>query len=115
MRWLALTFVLLAASATVMVGIYLRDRDSSVWLPPERAAATLDVRTMLLEMHCPAAQCTYQFLGRPRPNHWVARINNGATARCFDIDLLAFDVSEAHGLSGVVLVGCETRGVGSGA
>ena len=41
MKWLAATIVLLGASAALVAGIYLRDRDSS-WRPPQRAAADFD-------------------------------------------------------------------------
>ncbi len=46
MRWLAVTLALLAASAALLGGIYLRDRDTS-WLPPPRTAADFDAQVVL--------------------------------------------------------------------
>jgi hypothetical protein len=115
MRWLAATLALLCASAALVAGIYFRDRDPSSWLPPPRTAATLDVKTILLAIHCPAGVCSYRLVSNPRPDHWVARIFNGTTTQCFDIDLLAFDVTETHGVTGATLVGCSRTGAGSGA
>lgn len=109
MRWLGLTIVLLAASAVLVAGIYLRDRETSSWLPPQRTAANSDVRTMLLQMRC-GGQCTYKLVDNPRPDHWLARIDNGSKIECFDIDLLAFDTSQSHGVSGVAAVPCESGG-----
>lgn len=69
-------------------------------------AANSDVKTMLLQMRC-GGQCTYRLVGIPRTNHWVARIANGTTIECFDINLLAFDTSQARGVSGVASVSCD--------
>ena len=106
MRWLAVTVVLLIASAALTAWIYFRDRAPSHWLPPQRRAANSDVRTMLLQMRC-GGQCTYRLVGHPRADHWVARIDTGTTIQCFDINLLAFDTSQARGVSGVASVSCD--------
>jgi hypothetical protein len=109
MRWLGLTIILLAASVALVVGIYVRDRETSNWLPPQRKAANSDVRTMLLQMRC-GGQCTYKLVDNPRPDHWLARIDNGSTIECFDINLLVFDTSHSHGVSGVAAIPCESVG-----
>jgi hypothetical protein len=104
MRWLAATVGLLAASAALVAGVYLRDRDPH-WLPPQRKIATYDARTMLLQMHC-GHRCSYALVGNPRPYHWVARIDNGVGVECYDIDVISFDTSTSHGVSGVATVRC---------
>jgi hypothetical protein len=115
MRWLAATVALLCASAALVAGIFLRDRDPSSWLPPPRTAATLDVKTILLATHCPAGVCSYRLVSNPRPNHWVASIFNGTSTHCFDINLRSFDVTETRGVTGATLVGCDRARAGSGA
>jgi hypothetical protein len=110
MRWLGLTILLLAASVALVVGIYLRDRQTSDWLPPPRNAANSDVKTMLLQTRC-GGQCTYKLVGNPRPDHWIARVDNGTAIQCFDINLLAFDTSDSHGVSGVAAVPCDSVGI----
>lgn len=112
MRWLAATLVLLSASAALVAGIYFRDRDPSSWLPPPRTAATLDVKTILLAIHCPEGVCSYRLVSNPRPDHWVARIFNGTTTQCFDINLRDFDVTETRGVTGATLVGCGRPAAG---
>jgi hypothetical protein len=113
MKWLALTVGLLCASAALVAGIYLRDRDPSNWLPPPRTAASLDAQTILLATHCPAGICSYRLVSNPRPNHWVVRIQNESTTQCFDIDLAAFDVAATRGFTGVTQVGCRSTSAGS--
>jgi hypothetical protein len=115
MRWLAATVGLLAASAALVMGVYLRDRDPH-WLPPQRKIAAYDARTMLFQMGC-GDSCSYTLVGNPRPFHWVARVVNGVGIECYDIDVIAFDTSTAHGVSGVATVHCgaAAAGVGAGA
>lgn len=115
MRWLAVTVALLAASAGLIAGIYLRDRDVN-WLPPERSAAYSDA--MALAAHiggtCPR-DCAVTLLGHPRPDHWTERIGIRTATQCFDIDVRTFATEDVHGLSGVTRVGCDGATVrGSG-
>jgi len=115
MRWLAVTVALLSASAALVAGIYLRDRDPSGWLPPPRVAARQDAETILLEIACPRAICSYRLVGNPRPGHWVASLFTGAGTVCFDIDLVAFDVDASRGFTGATRVPCRPAGTASGA
>ena len=112
MRWLAVTLVLLSASAALVAGVYLRDRDLSGWLPPPRVAASQDAETILLAIHCPRAICSYRLVGNPRPDHWVASLFTGARTVCFDINLLAFDVTATRPFSGATPVPCRAAGLG---
>jgi hypothetical protein len=105
-KWLAVTLTLLAVTAGLVAGIYLRDREPSHWLPPQRQAANADVKTMLLQMRC-GGQCTYALLGNPRPDHWLARVDDGRTIKCFDINVMAFDTGDTRGVSGVESVHCD--------
>ena len=115
MRWLAVTVALLCASAALVAGIYLRDRDPSGWLPPPRVAAGQDAETILLEIACPRAICSYRLVGNPRPDHWVASLFTGAGTVCFDIDLVAFDVNASRGFTGATPVSCHAAAAASGA
>jgi hypothetical protein len=108
MRWLAATVALLCVSAALVVGVYLRDRDPSSWLPPPRVAASQDAVTIMRAIHCPSALCSYRLARSPRPNHWVAKVSIGTTRVCFDIDLFAFDVTAARALSGTRPVSCRS-------
>jgi hypothetical protein len=42
MRWLCVTVGLLAASLCLLTWVYLRDRDTSSWWPPERQIVGVD-------------------------------------------------------------------------
>lgn len=106
MRWLAVTVGLVAASLVLVSGIYLRDRNPSHWLPPQRKVASYDAETIVLQLGC-GHLCHYKLLSNPRPNHWVARIEKlGEPVYCFDIDVMSFDVSGARGVSGATAVRC---------
>ncbi|HEY1716168.1 MAG TPA: hypothetical protein VGG07_24945 [Solirubrobacteraceae bacterium] len=115
MRWLAATVALLCASAALVGGVYLRDRDPSSWLPPPRVAANQDARTILLSIGCPRAVCSYRLVANPSPYHWVARIFYGSGTACLDIDLLTFDVAAVHGFTGARPVPCSSARAHSGA
>jgi hypothetical protein len=114
-RWLAATLALLVASAALVLGVYLRDRDPANWLPPQRVAAAQDAVTIMRVIACPSAICSYRLVGNPRPNHWLARVSIGPMRVCFDIDLLAFDVTAAHGFTGARAVRCSIAQLASGA
>jgi hypothetical protein len=106
MRWLAATVGLLAVSLALIAGIYVRDRNPSQWLPPQRNVAGYDAETILLDLRC-GHLCSYTLLGNPRRNHWVARIAMlGATVDCFDIDVTSFDITGTQGISGAHVVRC---------
>jgi hypothetical protein len=104
MRWLAGTLGLLAASVALVVGIYVRDRDSH-WLPPQRKMAAYDARTMLLQLPC-GHVCSYTLLANPHPDHWLVRVEDGIATECFDIDVVQFETTTARGVSGVTTVAC---------
>ncbi len=112
MRWLATTIVLLGASAAVVAGIYLRDRDPSGWLPPPRVAASQDAETILLEIACPRAICSYRLVGNPRPDHWLASIVDRSSRPSASTSTSTFDVDAARrGFTGTV--SCDSVGAGA--
>lgn len=107
MRWLAATVVLLTVSAALVAGIFLRDRDAS-WQPPSRATAAFDAKWVLTYVAGPTcgSRCSYEVLANPRANHWLARIVDRSRAECVDIDVGTFEVSGAHGISGIRVIDC---------
>jgi hypothetical protein len=109
MKWLAATIVLLAASAALVLGIFLRDRDTA-WQPPPRAAANFDAMRVMTYVAGPTCgtRCSYEVLANPRANHWLARIVDRSRAECVDIDVDSFDVSGAHGISGIRVIDCRS-------
>jgi hypothetical protein len=109
MRWLAATLVLLGACAALVIGIYLRDRDTS-WRPPPRTEADFDARMVLNFVAGPTCgrRCSYEVLANPRNNHWVARIVDRSRAECVDIDVEKFGITGEHGISGIRLISCDT-------
>jgi hypothetical protein len=111
MRWLVVTVALLCASAALVAGIYLRDRDAS-WQPPQRDRAAYDARMVMALVAGPdcGKRCSYTLLANPRDSHWLARIVDRSRTECVDIDVLKFDTSRAHGISGVTAVGCDPIG-----
>ncbi len=108
MKWLAATLALLAASAALVAAIYLRDRDTSNWLPPQRAMAHDDALSLAANIGgtCPR-DCTVRLLGHPRTDHWTERIEIPTATRCFDINVRTFATEDVHGLSGVTRIGCD--------
>jgi hypothetical protein len=108
MRWLAVTLVLLVASAALVAGIYLRDRDTATsWLPAQRPAARADALSVAANLGgtCPQ-RCHVRILSHPRPYHWVAWIHIPRATECVDIDLLTFATVPQRGLSGIAAVSC---------
>jgi hypothetical protein len=111
MRWLAVSLGLLCASAALVVGIYLRDRDTS-WQLPQRSAAMFDARMVMTYVAGPdcGKRCSFKLLANPRSNHWLARIVDRSRTQCVDIDVTKFGTSAEHGISGIVTVGCDSLG-----
>jgi hypothetical protein len=109
-RWLAVTLALLGASAVLVAGIYLRDRDPSNWLPAPRTAASSDAGAVMAGLGGPdcGRRCSFRLLGNPKPDHWLAQIVDRARTECVDINLRAFGASDTNGLSGVALIDCES-------
>jgi hypothetical protein len=110
MKWLGVTAALLAASAALVVGIYLRDWSSAWRLPPQKAAE-VDARRVLTFMAGPQCgrRCSYRMLAHPRTNHWLAVIVDRARPpQCVDINVDRFEISAAHGVSGVQPVSCDS-------
>ncbi|HEY2317971.1 MAG TPA: hypothetical protein VGH67_06700 [Solirubrobacteraceae bacterium] len=107
MKWLAATAILIGASAALMLGIFLRDRDTS-WRPSERVTAEFDAHWVLAYVAGPTCgrRCSYTLLAHPRGHHWVARIVDRSRAECVDIDLTRFNVSSKHGVAGIDVVNC---------
>jgi hypothetical protein len=108
MKWLGVTLGLLAASVCLVGWIYLRDRDTSGWLPPEGRLAHADANYALAELggqECPS-HCSADVLGQTQPHHWLVRFTVVGRPECLLIDLRTFAVSQQHGLSGVRLQSC---------
>jgi hypothetical protein len=114
MRWLAVTVALLAASLGLVAGIYLRDRDPSPWMPPQRSLAQSEAATVLASLSGPdcGRHCGAQLVTTPRPGHWVFRITARQTIECVDINVDAFSFSRGQDLSGVKAVRCPAASAG---
>jgi hypothetical protein len=108
MKWLVVTVVLLGASAGLVSGLYLRDRDASSWLPPGRTVAHHDAMAVAAAIGatCPR-ECDVKLLGHPRTDHWTEWIRVPAATVCVDIDVRTFATDQASGLSGVTKVPCR--------
>ncbi len=104
MRWLGVTAGLLSASLCLVVWIYLRDRDTSNWRPPERQLARVDATAALTALSgaepCRSG-CAAELLGRTQPHRWLVRVTVRGRPQCLQIDLDTFAFSRQHGLSGV--------------
>jgi hypothetical protein len=113
MRWLAVTIALLGASAALVGGIYLRDRDPSTWLPPGPTAAHHDAMAIAAAMGgtCPQ-ECVVKQLGHPRTYHFTERIQVPATTTCVDINIVTFGTDDSHGISGVTTLRCDATAPG---
>jgi hypothetical protein len=115
MKWLVMTLALLAASAALVSGIYLRNRDPSHWLPPGPIVAHHDAMAIAAAIGgtCPR-DCIVKLLGHPRTDHWTERIDIPTASECVDINVLTFATDEVHGISGVTKVGCDAVGATQG-
>jgi len=106
MKWLYVTIGLLVTSACLVGWIYLRDRDTSSYLPPpptEHQRALADASTTLVVLNegdC-RSDCRIELLGHTQPDHWLVRINVKGKSHCLQIDLDTFLASQKHGLYGV--------------
>ncbi len=108
MRWFYLTAVLLSASLGLVAWIYLRDRDTSNWRPPERQIAHADATAALTALGGVDCRfgCATELLDRTQSHRWLVRITVRGRPQCLQIDLDTFAVSQQHGLSGVQLSPC---------
>lgn len=108
MKWLAVTVALLGASAALVGGMYVRDRDPSGWLPPGPTIARHDAMSIAAAIGgtCPR-DCTVKLLAHPRTDHWTERIEIPAATECVDINVRTFDTNEVRGISGVTKVSCD--------
>jgi hypothetical protein len=102
MRWLGVTAGLLAASASLVAWVYLRDRDTSGWRLPERQIVRADTAATLTAFAGPDCRpgCAAQLLGRTQPHRWLVRITVRGRSLCLQIDPDVFAVSP-RGLDGV--------------
>ncbi len=113
MTWLYLTLGLLATSVCLVLWIYLRDRDTSSYLPPgptERQLAQIDATVMLNPLagaHC-LPDCTAKLLDRTKPEHWLIRITIKGHPQCLQINLYTFRITP-QGLIGVQPTPCPPR------
>jgi hypothetical protein len=114
MKWLYITVGLLATSVCLVGWIYLRDRDTSSYLPPgptERQLADIDATATLNQLagaDC-RPDCTAKLLARTTAEHWLIRITVKGHPRCLQINLYTFRISPQHGLTGVQPSHCPTR------
>lgn len=108
MRWLAATVAMLGASVAIVLGIYLRDRDPSNWLPPQRTVAHSDAMSLaaFLGGTCPR-ECAVSLVDHPRADHWTERIEIPTTTICVDINVRTFETQHVAGISGVTSVACS--------
>ncbi|HEX3691132.1 MAG TPA: hypothetical protein VHV28_15640 [Solirubrobacteraceae bacterium] len=108
MKWLAATLALLAASAALVGGIFLRDRSSSWRLPPRQAAQVdaLKVLNFIAGPGC-GSRCSYRVVSHPRPDHWLALIVDRSRPHCVDINVQTFAISPQNGMSGMQRIGCD--------
>lgn len=107
MRWLALTAGLLCASLLLVTWVYLRDRDTASWRPPEAQLARADARTafaVIGGVRCRPG-CGAQVIGQLRPQRWLVRLTLRGRPQCLRIDLDTF-ATGPRGLSGLQPSGC---------
>ncbi len=107
MRWLGLTAGLLCASLLLVTWVYLRDRDSSSWRPPEGQLARADARTtfaVLSGARCRPG-CGVQVIGQIRPQRWLVRLTLRGQPQCLRIDLDTFTTGP-RGLYGITPSRC---------
>lgn len=110
MKWLVVTIGLLGATAALVAWIYLRDRDTANWRPPERSLAYGDTVTARDVMSFPCGgRCSVTVLGNPVPHRWLTRIASPWRARCYEIDVDTFEVSQQSGMTGIHAVGCPIK------
>lgn len=111
MRWLGVTIGLLAASLSLVAWVYLRDRDTSGWRPPERPIALADATAALAAFAGRGchSNCAAELLERRQPGRWLARITVRGQTQCLEIELDTFAVASRHGLSGVQPSRCADR------
>ena len=107
MKWLGLTAGLLSASLCLVGWVYLRNRDTSDWRPPEGQSARVDARAALAALEgprCPRG-CRAQVLGRVRPERWLVRVTLRGQSQCLQIDIDRFAIAR-DGLDGVQASRC---------
>jgi hypothetical protein len=102
-RWLGVTIGLLAVSLSLAAWVYLRDRETSTWHPPERPIALADATAALAAFGGGGchSDCAADLLERRQPGRWLARITVRGQTQCLEIDLDRFALNSRHGLSGV--------------
>jgi hypothetical protein len=110
MRWLALTAALLSASVALLAWVYLRDRHTDDWRPPERQLARADARaaTAALAGASCHAGCAIELLAHTSSDVWLVRLDLRPRPQCLQIELRAFATGPL-GLSGVWPARCPRR------
>ena len=108
MRWLGLTVALLAASASLLSWVYLRDRDAVGWRAPESQLAHADAVIVLEGEDC-HWRCAVAVQGRAgQPHRWLVRLTVRGRPQCLRIDVDTFTVTRQDGLTGVQPRRCTT-------
>jgi hypothetical protein len=110
MRWLGLTVALLSASAALLAWVYLRDRDTADWRPPQRQLARADAQVAaaaLTGASCHAG-CVTELLARVSSDGWLVRLDSRGRPQCLRIDLGTF-ATGPRGFSGVRSIRCPRR------
>jgi hypothetical protein len=101
-RWLGATVALLVACTGLVAWVYLRDRRTADWRPPERQLVQADAQAALTVLggdRC-GARCAERIVGRTRRDVWLVRVTVRGRARCLAIAIDEFEVSERHGIAG---------------
>jgi hypothetical protein len=102
MKWLGLTVGLLCASLLLVGWVYLRDRDTSSWRPPEAQLARADARVafaVIGGVRCRPG-CGAQVIGQIQPQRWLVRLALRGRAQCLRIDVDTF-ATGPRGLYGI--------------
>ncbi len=110
MKWLLATIVLLAASASLIGWIYLRDRDTN-WHPPGQRLASTDAILALSELRGGRCRfgCQASQLDPASSHRWLVHAILRGRYRCLQIDVNTFTVNGPHGLYGVRTGRCPAR------
>jgi hypothetical protein len=109
MRWLGVTISLLSACACLIAWVYLRDRDTTNWRPPERQIASADAARTLAAFDggdC-GRRCAVKLMGRLDSHDWLVRITVQGRSQCLRLDLATFATDQRHGLAGVQPSRCQ--------
>jgi hypothetical protein len=115
MRWFLATIGLVCACAALPAWIYFRDRNMAqarAFAPiaaradalTARGDALTALRTMTGGTHCRG--CGVDLLGPSSAESWNVRLRGTFGQRCLRIDVVDFEVSSDHGITGITSISC---------